>query len=248
MLRFAAVIVFAALATVSSSPGFAQSVIYACVASDGTMRIVATSGACRKNETSLTWNQQGPQGPTGPQGPQGVPGTAGSGEMVWIDSANAVIGPLLSIQGTDAQYAAVLTISGERVPVAIVGAGSYSALGPLDGASWARPDFVYSAAGCSGTPIGVKTPSVLSIPGFSPLVSAVYHDPFSGRDLLYRWNSGMPPAPVLPGQSFWVDHWDSQGHQCTQFIGGQGPFVYYSLLVSDPLDLSSLYAVPFKVQ
>lgn len=39
--------------------------------------------ACKKNEQSLTWNQQGPQGPkgdkgdTGPQGPQGLPGPQG---------------------------------------------------------------------------------------------------------------------------------------------------------------------------
>jgi hypothetical protein len=53
--------------------------INACVAKDGTMRIVA-AGPCKGNETLLTWNTveaQGPAGPQGIQGIQGVPGPAG---------------------------------------------------------------------------------------------------------------------------------------------------------------------------
>jgi len=248
MLRFTAAIVCATLAFIASSDGFAQSVIYACIASDGTMRIVGDSAMCRKSETSLNWNRQGPQGATGPQGvagPQGVPGSAGSGGLAWIDANNGAIGPVLAIQGSNAQYAAVLTISNERVPVAIVSAFSYFGAG--DGAVWARADFVYTAAGCNGTPVGVTRPSVLPAPGFSPLIAAVYHETFSGRDLLYRWTSLLPPVPIMPDQSYWVEHWDWQGRQCTQFITGLSPFVFYSV-VGDPLDLSSLYTPPFRIQ
>jgi|SRR5215831_1839920 len=34
-------------------------------------------GACRPNETTITWNQKGPAGPQGPAGPPGSPGSQG---------------------------------------------------------------------------------------------------------------------------------------------------------------------------
>jgi len=252
MLRFAAVVVCAAFVTLASPAGFAQSLIYSCVATDGTIRIVAANGLCKKNETSLIWNQQGPKGAPGPQGPQGdpgpqgPPGNAGSGGLAWLDAANVVIGPMLTIQGMNAQSAVVLTVAGERVPVALVGAGSYPPFGMLGDAGWARADFVYFAAGCNGTPIGVTTSTIVRIPGFSPSGSAVFHDSLSGRDLLYRTNL-LPPAPILPDQLYWIDHWDAQGRHCTQWVPGQAPLAFYTFL-PDVIDLSSLYAPPFKVQ
>lgn len=52
-------------------------VIYACVAPSGTLRIVSQPGACRSTETLLQWNTAGPEGPAGPPGPQGPQGPAG---------------------------------------------------------------------------------------------------------------------------------------------------------------------------
>ena len=55
-------------------------VIYACVAKDGTLRIVSDANQCRKGETLLTWSVTGPIGPkgdTGPMGPQGPAGPKG---------------------------------------------------------------------------------------------------------------------------------------------------------------------------
>jgi hypothetical protein len=43
----------------------------------GAMRYIA-KGACKKTETSLSWNQIGPQGSPGAPGPAGVNGTAGA--------------------------------------------------------------------------------------------------------------------------------------------------------------------------
>ena len=55
--------------------------IYACVNnSSGEIKIVDADATCKRNETLLEWNKQGPQGETGPQGDpgrQGEPGPQG---------------------------------------------------------------------------------------------------------------------------------------------------------------------------
>jgi hypothetical protein len=60
--------------------------IMACVTRNGSVRIVWNTGACKSNESPLTWNIQGQPGPqgekgdtgdTGPQGEQGLPGVDG---------------------------------------------------------------------------------------------------------------------------------------------------------------------------
>ncbi len=51
--------------------------INACVNRQGDMRLVAVAGACRGNETPLSWNTVGPAGAQGAQGIQGVQGAAG---------------------------------------------------------------------------------------------------------------------------------------------------------------------------
>lgn len=72
--------------------------VHACVAKDGTLRIIAPGGVCKSQETALDWNivgptgpqgpvgssgpigpqgATGPTGPQGPEGPQGEPGLAG---------------------------------------------------------------------------------------------------------------------------------------------------------------------------
>jgi hypothetical protein len=49
----------------------------------GLVRLVGGVSACKSNETTASWNQQGPAGPagppgpTGPEGPPGLPGPAG---------------------------------------------------------------------------------------------------------------------------------------------------------------------------
>jgi type VI secretion system secreted protein Hcp len=49
----------------------------ACVNDDGSMRLVAVAGACRKNEHPVSWNTVGQQGAQGAAGPQGVAGPTG---------------------------------------------------------------------------------------------------------------------------------------------------------------------------
>jgi hypothetical protein len=63
MLKRFATCIVAAVAFVAVPSAFAQSpVIYACVASSGSMRIVSATTTCKQNETPLNWNQRGVSG------------------------------------------------------------------------------------------------------------------------------------------------------------------------------------------
>lgn len=53
-----------------------SAVINACVAKGTGVVRIPGAGGCRRNETALTWNTQGPAGPAGPQGPAGPAGSA----------------------------------------------------------------------------------------------------------------------------------------------------------------------------
>src|SRR5262249_7942978 len=52
--------------------------INACVKDDGQMRIVSLPTGCKRGESPLTWNVEGPTGPIGLQGPKGDIGPAGA--------------------------------------------------------------------------------------------------------------------------------------------------------------------------
>lgn len=81
----ASVLVLALLATtIVGSASDSPSTIYACVKSNGEIRIVSAGATCKKGEdgeggrtTLISWNTQGPTGPAGPQGPAGAQGPAG---------------------------------------------------------------------------------------------------------------------------------------------------------------------------
>jgi len=94
---------------------FAQAggVINACVAKDGTLRIVSDTNQCKRAETLLSWNIMGPQGPQGeigPQGPQGEQGPQG------IQGEQGPAGPA----SLDALKGTPCTMSGGAGKVAIV--------------------------------------------------------------------------------------------------------------------------------
>ena len=68
----------ASVATYAFATSTADAVIHACVAkADGSVRIVAAANACKNNEASVDWSQQGPAGPQGAQGRDGAQGPAG---------------------------------------------------------------------------------------------------------------------------------------------------------------------------
>jgi hypothetical protein len=65
-----------ALAQTSTAPT-SNNVIYACVRSNGDVKIVSSSGLCKKGWSEVLWNQQGITGPTGPTGKTGPTGDTG---------------------------------------------------------------------------------------------------------------------------------------------------------------------------
>jgi len=68
-------------------------VIKACVNEhDGDARIVPPSQSCRKNETAVFWNIQGPIGPPGAPGSKGDPGPMGAPGLPGRDGLNGLNG------------------------------------------------------------------------------------------------------------------------------------------------------------
>lgn len=77
------VLAIASLAAGAASVGTAATIVVcAKVGADGTshgeVRFVAAAADCKKQETAISWNQQGVKGETGPQGPKGDTGAPGA--------------------------------------------------------------------------------------------------------------------------------------------------------------------------
>ena len=93
------------------SHGGNANLVHACIARDGTTRILLNANAaCKSNETPLDWNIEGPPGPQGIQGTQGVQGIPGEPGEDGAPGAPGVSGyenvsgfiPLDELQGGDA--------------------------------------------------------------------------------------------------------------------------------------------------
>lgn len=84
MLAGTAVLAAGGAALASGGGNDGGDVIRACVASNGSTRIVLGGVSCRNGERPLSWNEIGPRGPrgatgaTGPAGPKGDTGAAGA--------------------------------------------------------------------------------------------------------------------------------------------------------------------------
>jgi hypothetical protein len=81
-VRFAPVLVFASVAQllVPCTRIAEAQVVYACAnKKSGELFKVANPGDCKKNQTLVSWNVQGPAGPTGPGGAMGPAGPTGPG-------------------------------------------------------------------------------------------------------------------------------------------------------------------------
>jgi hypothetical protein len=137
---FSAVAGTAVAATIVGGVAIAQTtsatVITACVAeTNGNVRLVGSAGDCKPNETTTTWNQQGPQGIPGVSGRDGVSG--------WI----RVDGESTLVEAHRWTWANALCPEGKRV----LGGGYFSHWeGTLAGPTHALT-FLSSMPGISGT-------------------------------------------------------------------------------------------------
>lgn len=86
-LALGAALIGAGVVNIVSAHGGDASRIHGCVKNHddddddgrrGHLYIVGPDDACKKKETALDWNIQGPQGPAGPQGPKGDTGPQGA--------------------------------------------------------------------------------------------------------------------------------------------------------------------------
>ena len=86
---------------VADAHGGDETVIHACVKTNGDIRIVGPADLCKAGETPVHWSIAGPTGPGGPQGsegPQGPQGSPGPGlpasAVHWIDIYSLRPGPV----------------------------------------------------------------------------------------------------------------------------------------------------------
>lgn len=70
------------------SHGGDTTLIHACVARDGAIRIVGAAVTCKSQETALDWNITGPQGLAGQDGAPGAQGLRGPSDAFVDDAGN----------------------------------------------------------------------------------------------------------------------------------------------------------------
>ena len=95
------------IAYASGSSG-SSVVIHACFrVHGGRLRVIdpAAGGACRRNETATSWNQEGPAGLQGPPGPPGPPGTGGGAQAAVVSTPRN--SDLFTLNTTPTQVATV---------------------------------------------------------------------------------------------------------------------------------------------
>jgi len=66
-------------------------VIHACVGTDGYVRVETEAKPCKRSETPLDWNEQGPQGLPGTPGTNGADGAPATIQPVYGTSASAQV-------------------------------------------------------------------------------------------------------------------------------------------------------------
>jgi hypothetical protein len=167
---------FLVAAPASAHDGNASnSVVHACVAKEGGVRIVGVDGTCKKNETAVHWNIGG------------SPGPAGSGLRV-VDSNGLVVGPLV---GT---HEVVIPFAGSQFLVEIF--RFRFTFSRLEEGQLTR---FFETSDCTGTPYLLSTLSTgefferFSVTNdFSTLL---YSDVSLGQERQLRSHSSQPNQP-----------------------------------------------------
>jgi hypothetical protein len=140
-----------------------------CVERNGELRYATSASDCKKGQTFLQWNAQGPTGPTGPQGPQGATGPVGPQGPQGVGGPAGPIGP-----------------QGPEGPAGANGAnGANGAPGPQGPQGVPGPQGAQGPAGPAGPAGGVNYEHTI-------LVSPVGSDPVASGAALVAAVQGIP--------------------------------------------------------
>jgi hypothetical protein len=109
------------LAAFAAAPAADASTIYVCAKkSNGAVRIVGKNARCKKGESKMSWNTEGPAGKNGSNGAAGPAGATGA------PGANGKEGANGAVAGYSAAQSSVVNItSGEEVVEKTLPAGDY---------------------------------------------------------------------------------------------------------------------------
>lgn len=91
-----------------AAPQANAATIYACVKKNGTARFVSKKVKCKKSESKLSWNTEGPAGKNGVNGANGATGAAGA------IGKEGPAGPNGAVAGYSVSQSAPINITGEE--------------------------------------------------------------------------------------------------------------------------------------
>ena len=99
--------------------------IRGCVGKNGQLTVVVSGQHCRKGQSKIVWNQQGPRGVSGPTGQNGANGTNGVNGTNGTNGTNAATNVVVRSQQSSTGLAKVQCNPGEKV----TGGGGYAEAG-----------------------------------------------------------------------------------------------------------------------
>ena len=161
----AAALVVGSTASIVLSHGGDATLIHACVAKDGTIRIVGAATTCKSQETALDWNITGPHGlpgQNGAPGAAGAPGARGPSDAYAADAGldpqafavsnnEATVATLILPEGNYTLYAKVIVGNGDGIAAEITCTLRYSAAALIDVAGVRLAGGAPSATGSTAT-------------------------------------------------------------------------------------------------
>lgn len=149
----------------SSSPSTSQ-VLTACAGRGGWLRLVTSGTQCRRGETAVKWDVQGPVGTTGPTGPAGPTGATGPAGPPGASAPSNVPGQQVVGQLTVAPVSGTLTSTATDL---------YSFTNELD-----QPLRIGSSSGGQG--VGkLTTPGATMTVPVGPLLTQLMQDEATGQ-------------------------------------------------------------------
>jgi hypothetical protein len=149
LLAAGSISLFAALATASQA---GAATYYACVKRNGSAHVFAKKPKCKRGESKISWNSQGPAGRNGLNGINGAPGSNGKNGTNGTNGAEGPAGPLLETLPSGRSEKGIWTVLDNGANGAVRGA---TIAFPLPLASPPTAHYIpvggTPPAGCSGT-------------------------------------------------------------------------------------------------